>query len=63
MRGENAFTLDATDVCTGWAETEAVRNKAEKWVFAGLQKAKARFPFDIIGIDSDNVLTTKSNLP
>jgi len=53
-RGDYAFTLDATDVCTGWTETEAVRNKAEKWVFAGLQKAKARFPFDIIGIDSDN---------
>jgi len=53
-RGDYAFTLDATDVCTGWTETEAVRNKAEKWVVAGLQKAKARFPFDIIGIDSDN---------
>lgn len=53
-RGDYAFTLDATDVCTGWTETEAVRNKAERWVFAGLQKAKARFPFDIIGIDSDN---------
>lgn len=53
-RGDYAFTLDATDVCTGWTETEAVRNKAEKWVFAGLQKAKARFPFDIMGIDSDN---------
>ncbi|MCK5248160.1 transposase family protein [Candidatus Bipolaricaulota bacterium] len=53
-RGDYAFTLDATDVCTGWTETEAVRNKAERWVFAGLQKTKARFPFDIIGIDSDN---------
>ena len=53
-RGDYAFTLDATDVCTGWTETEAVRNKAEKWVVSGLQKAKARFPFDIIGIDSDN---------
>ena len=53
-RGDYAFTLDTTDVCTGWTETEAVRNKAEKWVFAGLQKAKARFPFGIIGIDSDN---------
>ncbi len=53
-RGDYAFTLDATDICTGWTETEAVRNKAEKWVFAGLQKAKARFPFDISGIDSDN---------
>jgi len=52
--GDYTYTLDATDVCTGWTETEAVRNRAEKWVFAGLQKAKGRFPFDIIGIDSDN---------
>lgn len=53
-RGEYAYTLDATDVCTGWTETEAVRNRAEKWVFAGLEKALARFPFEIGGIDSDN---------
>jgi len=53
-RGDYAYTLDATDVCTGWTETEAVRNRAERWVFAGLEKALARFPFDIRGIDSDN---------
>lgn len=53
-RGEYAYTLDATDVCTSWTETEAVRNRAERWVFAGLEKALARFPFEICGIDSDN---------
>ena len=53
-RGDYAYTLDATDVYTGWTETEAVRNRAERWVFAGLEKVKERFPFDIIGIDSDN---------
>jgi hypothetical protein len=53
-RGDYAYTLDATDVCTTWTETEAVRNRAEKWVFAGLERVKERFPFDIIGIDSDN---------
>jgi len=53
-RGDYAYTLDATDVCTAWTETEAVRNRAERWVFAGLEKVKERFPFDIIGIDSDN---------
>ena len=53
-RGDYAYTLDATDVCTGWTETEAVRNRSEKWVFAGLEKALARFPFGICGIDSDN---------
>jgi transposase InsO family protein len=53
-RGDCAYTLDATDVCTGWTETEAVRNRAERWVFAGLERVKQRFPFDIVGIDSDN---------
>jgi len=53
-RGEYAYTLDATDVCTAWTETEAVRNRAERWVFAGLERVKERFPFAIQGIDSDN---------
>ena len=53
-RGEFAYTLDATDICTGWTETIAVRNRAELWVFAGLKETLARFPFRIRGIDSDN---------
>lgn len=53
-RGDYAYTLDATDVCTGWTETEAVRNRSERWVFAGLERALCRFPFEIRGIDSDN---------
>lgn len=53
-RGDYAYTLDATDVWSAWTETEAVRNRSEMWVFAGLEKALARFPFAICGIDSDN---------
>ena len=53
-RGEYAYTLDATDVCTGWTETEAVRNRSQHFVFAGLGAAMTRFPFGILGIDSDN---------
>ena len=53
-RGDYAYTLDATDVCTAWTETEAVRNRSQTWVFAGLEKALFRFPFAIQGIDSDN---------
>jgi transposase InsO family protein len=53
-RGEFAYTLDTTDICTGWTETVAVRNRAELWVVAGLKQALARFPFKIRGIDSDN---------
>ncbi len=47
-------TLTATDVFTGWTETEAIRNKARVWAFQGLKQVRERFPFPIRGIDSDN---------
>jgi hypothetical protein len=53
-RGEFAQTLDVTDVCTGWTETEAVKNKAQAWVFQALQDIRNRLPFDVLGVDSDN---------
>lgn len=53
-RGEFSQTLSATDVCSGWTETEAVRNKAQVWVFEGLTRIRARLPFDLLGVDSDN---------
>lgn len=53
-RGEFIQTLDVTDVCTGWTETRAVRNKAQVWVFEALKEIMDRIPFDLLGIDSDN---------
>lgn len=53
-RGEFAQTLTVTDVFTGWTETRAVRNKAQKWVFAALVELRGAFPFPVLGIDSDN---------
>ncbi|MET3172422.1 UNVERIFIED_ORG: hypothetical protein ABIB52_000246 [Arthrobacter sp. UYCu721] len=52
--GEFCFTLDITDIATGWTETVSVRNKAQKWVFAAIKEATAKFPFPVLGIDSDN---------
>jgi hypothetical protein len=52
--GEFCFTLDITDIATGWTETLSVKNKAQKWVFAAIKEATAWFPFPILGIDSDN---------
>ena len=52
-QGEFAQTLDVTDVCTTWTETEAVRKKAQKWVFDALKDIRARLPFPLLGIDSD----------
>ena len=52
--GEFAQTLDVTDVRTTWTETEAVRNKAQKWVFEALKDIRQRMPFPLLGIDSDS---------
>jgi hypothetical protein len=52
--GEYVQTLDMTDVCTGWTETQAVKNKARVWVFEALKEIRRRLPFRLLGIDSDN---------
>lgn len=39
-RGDFIQTLDLTDVCTGWTETRAVKNKAQVWVFEALQEER-----------------------
>lgn len=53
-KGDFICTLDAVDVATRWTETQAVRNKAQKWVFEALMEVFSRMPFNVSGIDSDN---------
>ena len=48
------YTLDATDIATGWTEAISVRSKGERIVAAGLTDLILRFPFGINGIHSDN---------
>jgi hypothetical protein len=52
--GDFAFTLNVTDVNTGWTEPMAIKNKAQKWTFEALMQVQQRIPFKILGIDSDN---------
>jgi hypothetical protein len=54
LRGEFLYSLDVTDVHTGWTETIAIRNKAQIWTFNALKEIRERLPFPIKGIDSDN---------
>jgi hypothetical protein len=54
LRGEFLYSLDVTDVHTGWTETRAIRNKAQIWTFNALKEVRERFPFPIKGLDSDN---------
>jgi len=52
--GDYVNTLDVTDICTGWTETQAVLNKAQRHVFTALLDIGNRQPFPYKGIDSDN---------
>jgi hypothetical protein len=52
--GDFCQTLDATDVASGWTETQAVLNKAQVWVFEALKDIRSRLPCALLGIDSDN---------
>ena len=49
--GDYCFTLNATDIKSGWTEMQAVRNKAQIWVFDALQDIRKRLPFGLKGID------------
>lgn len=52
--GEFCFTLTVTDVATGWTVNRSVRNKAAIHVVEAIKHVTARFPFPVLGIDSDN---------
>lgn len=53
-RGDFCQTLDITDIASCWTETKAVKNKAQKWVFAALKDLRDKFPFKVNEIHSDN---------
>ena len=55
IRGaDHAWTLCFTDVHTAWTECVAVRNKAQVHVFEAIRRARARLPFPLLSVDSDN---------
>lgn len=53
-QGDHCFTLDVTDVDSGWSEQAAVLNKAQTGVFEAIQGIRRRLPFTVLGLDSDN---------
>lgn len=52
--GDYCFTLDLTDVASGWTEQRALPNKAQTWVFEALKEVREDLPFLLLGLDSDN---------
>ncbi len=52
--GDYIQSLNFVDIATCWDSTAACKNKAQVHVFRALRTIIARFPFDVLGIDSDN---------
>lgn len=52
--GEFIYSLNLTDIYSGWVETQAVLGKGEIGVLKALERISQVLPFKILGIDSDN---------
>ena len=52
--GHYLNTLVATDVATGWTECAAIWGKGQAAVVEALVALRARLPFPLLGLDSDN---------
>lgn len=52
--GEYCFTLNATDVYSGWVELRALQNKAHRWVKENAENIRTELPYPMKGVDSDN---------
>ena len=53
-KGHFAYTLDFIDLDTNWNECIAFLGKGENAAMGGIQTIRARLPFPLLGIDSDN---------
>lgn len=53
-RGHFAYTLDFIDLDTNWNECVVCLGKGQHAVHLGLKIIRARLPFKLLGIDSDN---------
>ena len=54
MAGMFAFTVNTTDIATGWTEQAAVWGKGEQGVLEAIHDIEARLPFRVRGFDCDN---------
>ena len=54
MGGDFLYTLDFTDVHTGWTIPVPLMNRSERAVQEAIKHARAVLPFPLLGIDSDN---------
>ncbi len=52
--GEFIYSLNLTDIHTGWCETRAIMGRGEIGVVAALEEIRRALPFKLLAIDSDN---------
>lgn len=52
-KGDYIYTLDTTDVFTGWNECRGFMGKSERHTLEGLEIIRHRLPFPLLGIDFD----------
>jgi hypothetical protein len=54
LSGSFVYSVNLTDIATGWIETRACWGKGQIGVFEALKSIKSALPFKILGFDSDN---------
>ena len=52
--GDFCYSLNLTDIHTGWTETRAVLGRGQEGIRAALEEIRQVLPFPLRGIDSDN---------
>lgn len=52
--GEFIYSLNLTDIYSGWVESRAIMGRGEAGVLNALQDITKVLPFGLVGIDSDN---------
>lgn len=52
--GEYAFSLALCDVCTGWTERRALKNRAACWIKSALEEVRQDVPFAVTHLHPDN---------
>jgi ribosomal protein L44E len=52
--GDFCYSLNLTDIYTGWTETRAVLGRSQERVREALEEIRQALPFALRGIDSDN---------
>ncbi len=54
VAGMFVYTVNITDIATGWTEQHATWGKGEQGVFQAIQSIEQRLPFPVRGFDCDN---------